>query len=133
MSELKLNIGDACRASATGDLGFVVGLEGVSFVVDFGGEEGELMNACDLNLDGLYPFFVTYGMGGNLANCYSKVWAEDYSAARDQIDDVIKGRFAFCYDEGGFAGQPEKYGLSEVPLQAQVLNSADQQAAQCRF
>lgn len=66
-------------------------------------------------------FFVTYGFGSNLKNCYSKVTGPDYSTARALVDDVTEGKFAFMYDAERFAGQVEKYGLTEVPLQPQQL------------
>jgi len=65
-------------------------------------------------------FFVTYGLGSNLANCYSKVLGVDYGEARRLVDDVTQGKFAFMYDKQEFEGQAEEYGLTEVPLQAQI-------------
>lgn len=64
--------------------------------------------------------YVTYGFGSNLANCYSMVEGEDVSACYAEIDRVTDGKYAFVYDEENFKDQPEKYGLTEVPLQQQV-------------
>lgn len=64
-------------------------------------------------------FYVTYGFGSNLKNCYSTIQAEDYTEARIQIDKVTQGKFAFCYDEKEFCDQAEEYGLTEVSLQPQ--------------
>lgn len=64
-------------------------------------------------------FFVTYGFGSNLGQCFSEVEAENYSAARDAIHKVTDGKFAFCYTAEEFKGQPEKYDLREVELQPQ--------------
>jgi len=65
--------------------------------------------------------YVTYGCGGNLANCYSEVFCEDYEQGRRHVDQVTGGKFAFVYGEESFAGQVEKYGLQLVDLQPQVL------------
>lgn len=69
----------------------------------------------------MYKFYVTYGNGTNLKNRFSVVVAENYGKAREVIHEVTSGRFAFCYSEEEFKGQIEKYGLIEVPLQAQVF------------
>lgn len=63
--------------------------------------------------------FITYGCGSNLCNCYSVVEGKDYSECRAHADEVTEGKFAFGYSEEKFKGQPEKYGLTEVPLQPQ--------------
>jgi hypothetical protein len=65
--------------------------------------------------------YVTYGFGSNLANCYSTVEAEDYSACYRIIEEVTQNKYAFAYSEERFAGQVERYGLTEVPLQAQII------------
>lgn len=64
--------------------------------------------------------YITYGLGSNLANRYSVVEDEDYAQARARVNEVTGGKFAFTYSEKDFQGQPEKYGLREVPLQPQV-------------
>ena len=66
-------------------------------------------------------FYVTYGIASNLARCYSMVEAETYDEARDHIDNVTAGKFAFCYNEIGFGNQIEKYNLRLVDLQPQIL------------
>ena len=68
-------------------------------------------------------FFVTYGTGTNLANCYSVIEADGYEQARQKAFEVTEGRFAFMYDEWQFKGQPERYNLTEVELQPQRRNS----------
>lgn len=68
----------------------------------------------------LQKFYVTYGGGTYLANSFSVVEAEDYAAARRIIHDEIGCKFAFCYTENEFAGQAQRYGLTECPLQPQV-------------
>jgi hypothetical protein len=66
-------------------------------------------------------FFVTYGLNSNLAHNFSIIEAEDESRARDTAIIMTKGQFAFLYDRTRFAGQVEKFGLTEVPLQPQVV------------
>jgi hypothetical protein len=66
--------------------------------------------------------FVTYGIGSNLANCYAVVEGKDYNECRAKVDEATQGKFAFTYTKERFEGQPEKYGLEEVPLQPQVLD-----------
>lgn len=64
-------------------------------------------------------FYVTYGLGSNLAGCYSEVTASTPREAREEIDAVTGGAFAFMYNAGGFVGQIAKYSLKRVPLQPQ--------------
>ncbi len=64
--------------------------------------------------------YVTYGFGSNLRNCYSVVEANNIPMAYDIIHEVCGPDYAFAYTEDHFAGQVEKYGLTEVPLQAQT-------------
>lgn len=66
-------------------------------------------------------FYVTYGYCSNLGRNFSVVEADDYAAARQKIHAAIGDDFAVCYDEYGFFGQIEKYGLTEVPLQRMVM------------
>ena len=63
--------------------------------------------------------FITYGCGSNLRNCYAVVEGENYKECRAHADLITEGKFAFDYSEEQFKGQPEKYGLTEVPLQPQ--------------
>lgn len=62
-------------------------------------------------------FYVTYQQRYiNLHDKYSVVEADSYAEARKQIHAIRGSDFAFCYTEEQFAGQPEKYGLSEVDI-----------------
>jgi hypothetical protein len=65
--------------------------------------------------------FVTYGWGSNLRHNFSVVEGEDTSACYDQINSTAGRNYAFAYSEADFEGQAERYGLTEVPLQAQIL------------
>ena len=67
-------------------------------------------------------FYVTYGCGTNLYNCYSVVQGFDYEDARNTVFTEIGPAFAFMYDEDQFAGQAEKYDMREVELQPMVHN-----------
>ena len=67
-------------------------------------------------------FFVTYGSGTNLANCYSAIEADSYEQARQKAFEVTSGKFAFMYDEEQFTGQVERWNLTEVELQPQRRN-----------
>ena len=62
-------------------------------------------------------FYVTYGCGTNLRNCYSAIQAVDYDDAMNIVFTEIGSAFAFMYDKTEFAGQAEKYGMHEVELQ----------------
>lgn len=61
--------------------------------------------------------YVTYGCGSRLRNCFSMVEAETFQAAHAKVYEVCGTKYAFTYDEKHFAGQEEKYCLTEVPLQ----------------
>jgi hypothetical protein len=63
--------------------------------------------------------YVTYGMGSKLGKNYSVVEGLDYAICRRMVEAGTNREFAFDYTEEEFAGQPEKYGLTEVPLQPQ--------------
>ena len=63
--------------------------------------------------------YVTYGWYYDQSGCYSVVEAEDYSACYEIIDRVAGSHYAFSYTEADFAGQAERYGLTEIPLQPQ--------------
>ena len=73
----------------------------------------------------LPQFYVTYGGGTNLSHCFSVVEGEDYGAARAIVDEITGGKFAFMYSSEEFAGQQERWGLREVPLQAQIKGNED--------
>lgn len=64
--------------------------------------------------------YVTYGQGYEQHNCYSVVEAASIEACRRIVNDVTKGRYAFYYTEENFAGQVERWGLREIPLQPQT-------------
>ena len=63
--------------------------------------------------------YVTYGMGSKLGKCYSVVEGLDYGVCRRMVEAGTNCEFAFDYTEEEFAGQVDKYGLTEVPLQPQ--------------
>ena len=65
--------------------------------------------------------YVTYGSGSNLAGCYSIAYGEDYDECRKIANLHTRGKFAFTYTEAQFEGQIERFGLSEVPLQPQMM------------
>jgi hypothetical protein len=64
--------------------------------------------------------FVTYGYGSNLRDNYSIVEGADLATCYEQIRSVCGRAYAFAYFEKEFAGQAERYKLTEVPLQPQV-------------
>jgi hypothetical protein len=61
--------------------------------------------------------YVTYGFGYSQRNCYSVVEGEDVVDCMKQITEVTDGVYAFSYYEDEFRHQPERYGLTEIPLQ----------------
>jgi len=65
--------------------------------------------------------YVTYGYGSNLKDCYSVVQGGSWKACHDRISEATSGKYAFTYTAKEFEGQVERYGLREVPLQAQVF------------
>jgi len=65
--------------------------------------------------------FVTYGRRTNLHDCYSVVQGSSWKACHDRISEATSGQYAFLYTAKEFEGQVERYGLREVPLQAQVF------------
>ena len=66
--------------------------------------------------------YVTYGYGSNLRNAFSVVEGPDIRTIYETINSVCGKHYAFAYCEEAFEGQRERYGLHEVPLQAQVIN-----------
>lgn len=73
------------------------------------------------------PFFFTFGVGYNLGRSYVVVEAETESEARATFRecradlDGMEGRlYAFSYSAAEFGGQAEKYGLTEVPIDAPI-------------
>jgi hypothetical protein len=73
--------------------------------------------------DHLDKFFVTYGNGSNLKDCYSIVEAKDMKEAREKIHEEIGQDFSFCYEIRFLKAQISNYGLQEVPLQRHVMKS----------
>lgn len=70
--------------------------------------------------------FVTYGYGSNLKDCYSVVQGKSWKDCYDQIMEATSGQYAFSYTPEEFEGQIERYGLSKVPLQAQIFPPQEQ-------
>ena len=69
-------------------------------------------------------FFITYGLGSKLSNCYSVIEAGDYAAGRRAAFNATGGDYAFFYDdEADFARQVARYGFTEVPIQPQGVIS----------
>lgn len=61
--------------------------------------------------------FVTYGSNTRLAKAYSKIHGPTLEDCYNELNITTQGKYAFSYLEEQFVGQPEKYGLHEVPLQ----------------
>jgi len=78
----------------------------------------------------LQRFYFTFGQAYNLRNNYVVVEAVDRTAAVAEFTEVRRDCsqsvpepercWAFTYDEERFAGQPEQYGLTEVPIDATI-------------
>lgn len=68
-------------------------------------------------------FYISYGLGSNLAKNFSKVLAPDYGQARSLVDDVTQGKFAFMYDNYQWNNMNQRCGLTEVALQPQILEN----------
>lgn len=70
-----------------------------------------------------YRWFVTYGHGSTLENCYSEFYAETHFKAAGKAFRGTGGKHAFLYSyaEWHASGKPqsEEYALREVPLQPQ--------------
>jgi hypothetical protein len=65
--------------------------------------------------------YVTYGYGSNQRHNYSVVHGVNEEECYRTIWEVTEGRYAFTYKPEYFDGQPEQYGLTEIPLQAQEM------------
>lgn len=74
-------------------------------------------------------YYVTYGNGSNLGNCFSKVEVPDDAAAWSFVQNQIGPAYAFIYGEADWTmdgkTQAERYSLTEVPLQSQVMSNAN--------
>ena len=64
--------------------------------------------------------YVTYGNGYDQRKCYSIVEGKDTIDCMKKVQAVCGRHYAFTYTEAQFKGQPEKYELREIPLQAQT-------------
>lgn len=68
--------------------------------------------------------YVTYGMGSNLGNCFSKVEVPRGMSATGYVQSVIGQKYAFIYDEFHWVingiSQEDRYDLTEVELQPQI-------------
>lgn len=72
-------------------------------------------------------YYFTFGQGYNLGYSYVVVEADTgaearatFRAARADIDGAGGLLYAFDYDEAGFAGQAERWGLTEVPIDTPI-------------
>lgn len=72
-------------------------------------------------------YFITFGMnqltedGKSLGKNYVVIEGEDRFDASDKMIAARDVKWAFCYSEEEFKGQPEKYGLTEVSLESVKL------------
>lgn len=64
--------------------------------------------------------YVTYGYGSEQGTNYSVVEGIDDADCLRQINDTCSSRWAFCYREHEKAEAIDRYGLTEIPLQAQT-------------
>jgi hypothetical protein len=68
-------------------------------------------------------WYITYGQGSNLQNCYSEFYADSHEEAGKIAYAGTGGKHAFMYSrenwEDNGITQAERYGLREVPLQPQ--------------
>lgn len=63
--------------------------------------------------------YVTYGLDTQQAFNYSVVRGSSPEDCREKVFKTTGGRFAFMYTGEQFEGQPEDYGLTEIPLTPQ--------------
>lgn len=66
-------------------------------------------------------FYFTFGYGTPYRNNFVKIEADTYGQAREEMARLHGRHWAFQYTEKGFAGQEERYGLTE--LRAPALGS----------
>lgn len=64
--------------------------------------------------------YVTYAQNSYQEDNYSVVEADTEDDCRKKVFEGTEGKFAFTYAEEDFAGQKEKYGLTEIPLQPNI-------------
>lgn len=67
----------------------------------------------------MVKLYVTYGLGSKLQNNYFVVEGGTLQDCLATVKAVTKNQYAFTYTEEHFAGQADKYNLTEVPLQPQ--------------
>lgn len=60
------------------------------------------------------PYYFTFGCSSENGRKYVKILAESWDAARDIMFNHYGKQWGFQYDEAGFAGQIEEYGLTEL-------------------
>jgi hypothetical protein len=70
---------------------------------------------CDVQTP-LQRFYFTFGRAYNLRDNYVVVEALSRDQARSVMQSIYGRDCAFDYDERGFDGQPEKYGITQVPF-----------------
>jgi hypothetical protein len=68
--------------------------------------------------------YVTYGSGTHQADNFSVIEGATEDDCREQLE-AINGKYAFSYSSGYFVGHAEKYGLTQIPLQAHVYTKEE--------
>lgn len=59
-------------------------------------------------------FFFTFMQKQATKSCYVEIRAVDEIAARNEMVKQYGTQWAFCYDEKGFEGQVEQFGLQKI-------------------
>lgn len=59
-------------------------------------------------------FYFTFGYGTPYRNNYVRIRAKNAGEAREEMIRRYGLKWAFQYDEEGFKGQAEQYGLTEL-------------------
>ena len=60
------------------------------------------------------PYFITFGVGTPFAKQYLTIFAENENRAREVAQEAFGQRWSMIYDEAGFKGQPQAYGLRRL-------------------
>lgn len=92
-----------------------------------GHTDAESMSKCGFPVEA-YTFtseyYVTYGCGSNLNNCFSKVEVPYDVSPSEFVQSQIGQKYAFIYDERNWSRdgstQEDRYGLRQVPLKPQI-------------
>lgn len=92
-----------------------------------GHTDAESMSKCGFPVEA-YTFtseyYVTYGCGSNLNNCFSKVEVPYDVSPSDFVQEQIGSKYAFIYDERNWSRdgltQEDRYDLRQVHLQPQI-------------